>query len=138
MIYYKDMYILVISSKWVQILCNLIYEIQFYLPTYLPQKVNIKFLFRFRVAIFLINHLKKYFAHNNNTNKYLPSIFLHKYCLIAIHFILLRIFTRYSSLYITLRSLMMLAKYKKWQMGPLVWHTVTIKTLQWEPPRGSF
>ena len=127
-----------ISSKWVQILCNLIYEIQFYLPTYLPQKVNIKFLFRFRVAIFLINHLKKYFAHNNNTNKYLPSIFLHKYCLNAIHFILLRIFTRYSSLYITLRSLMMLAKYKKWQMGPLVWHTVTIKTLQWEPPRGSF
>lgn len=87
---------------------------------------------------FLINHLKKYFAHNNNTNKYLPSIFLHKYCLNAIHFILLRIFTRYSSLYITLRSLMMLAKYKKWQMGPLVWHTVTIKTLQWEPPRGSF
>ena len=127
-----------ISSKWVQILCNLIYEIQFYLPTHLPQKVNIKFLFRFRVAIFLINHLKKYFAHNNNTNKYLPSIFLHKYCLNAIHFILLRIFTRYSSLYITLRSLMMLAKYKKWQMGPLVWHTVTIKTLQWEPPRGSF
>ena len=138
MIYYKDMYILVISPKWVQILCNLIYEIQFLFTYSLTSKSKYKIPVLLQSCHFLINHLKKYFAHNNNTNKYLPSIFLHKYCLNAIHFILLRIFTRYSSLYITLRSLMMLAKYKKWQMGPLVWHTVTIKTLQWEPPRGSF